>query len=135
MVQQFFADARLLGIMAQLKQYQLCWHLNRMLNFDFRINNQMEIGMVKKGRQYFFPIYQFQKPSESLCHFIYSNQDDGEYLLPELRHFDFIWLMKFDGVPEEDMSLFINSAKAIPATQMVVELAPEKVKNKQSLVF
>ena len=30
-----------------------------MLNFDFRINNNIEIQLNKKDRKYFFPIYEY----------------------------------------------------------------------------
>ena len=34
----FFEDTRLLGVVAPVKDYQLCWQLNNRLRFDFRIN-------------------------------------------------------------------------------------------------
>ena len=41
MVQQFFEDCILLGIVAPVKDYQLCWQMNQVLGFDFRINNEI----------------------------------------------------------------------------------------------
>ncbi|MDE3213692.1 MAG: IPExxxVDY family protein, partial [Bacteroidota bacterium] len=52
MAEDFFEDARLLGIVAPMEQYRFCWHLNQMLHFDFRINNQIEIQLYKKTRKY-----------------------------------------------------------------------------------
>ncbi len=54
MVDEFFTNTLLLGIVAPIEQYRFCWHLNQILNFDFRINNQIEIQLNKKARKYFF---------------------------------------------------------------------------------
>src|SRR5665647_3717088 len=66
MVEEFFEDTRLLGIVAPMEQYRFCWHLNQMLNFDFRINNSIEIQLNKKERKYFFPIYQYGEQSGTI---------------------------------------------------------------------
>jgi hypothetical protein len=106
-----------------------------MLNFDFRINKNIEIQLNKKARKYFFPIYQYGEQSGTIKHYLYNNEDDGEYLLPEFKHLDFLWLMKDDIMKDEEVNIFVNSIKTIPAVQMVVELTNEKIKNKQHLVF
>ena len=92
----FFEDTRLLGIMAPMKDYQFCWQLNNMLSIDFRINHEMEIRLKKKKRDYFFSVSEYHEPSGSLAHYFYNNQFEGEYLLPEFKHLDFLWLMKDD---------------------------------------
>ncbi len=135
MVDDFFKDTRLLGIVAPIEQYRFCWHLNQILNFDFRINNSIEIQLHKKDRKYFFPIYQYGELAGTIKHYLYNNEDDGEYLLPEFKHLDFLWLMKDDIMKDEEVSVFVNSIKSIPAVQMVVELTNEKIKNKQHMVF
>ena len=50
----FFEETKLLGIMAPMKDYQFCWQLNNLLGIDFRINNELEIQLKKKDRNYFF---------------------------------------------------------------------------------
>ncbi|HEY1871285.1 MAG TPA: IPExxxVDY family protein, partial [Chitinophagaceae bacterium] len=99
----FFEGTKLLGIMTPLKDYQLCWQLNSVLAMDFRINNDIEIQLTKKERNYFFAVYEFLEPTGSLSHYVYNNRFDGEYLLPEFKHLDFLWLMKGDVVNEEGL--------------------------------
>ncbi|HSN09338.1 MAG: IPExxxVDY family protein [Bacteroidota bacterium] len=135
MLEEFFENTRLLGIVASIEQYRFCWHLNQILNFDFRINNSIEIHLNKKTRNYFFPIYQYGEQSGTIKHYLYNNEDDGEYLLPEFRHLDFLWLMKDDVLKDQELSVLMNSIKTIPSVQMVVELTNEKIKNKQHLIF
>jgi len=131
----FFEDCRILGIMAPIKDYQFCWHLNSVLGMDFRINNEIEIQLKRKKRDYFFSVYEFPEPTASLAHYVYNNHFDGEYLLPEFKHLDFLWLMKGDTVSDEDLSQMISSIKQINGVQLVMELTNEQIKNKGHLIF
>lgn len=131
----FFEETRLLGVMASLKDYQFCWQLNSMLGVDFRVNNEIEIQLKKKNRNYFFGVYEYKEPTSSLEHYIYNNQFDGEYLLPEFKHLDFLWLMKGDAVSDELLQQKTGNLRSINAVQLVVELTNEKIKNKEHLVF
>ena len=135
MLEDFFDNARLLGIVTSMEQYRFCWYLNQILNFDFRINNSIEIHLNKKTRNYFFPVYQYNTLSGTIQHYLYNNEDDGEYLLPEFRHLDFLWLMKDDIMKDEEIKELVALIKTVPSVQMVVELTNEKIKNKQHLVF
>ena len=135
MIEEFFADTRLLGIVAPIEPYRFCWHLNQLLNFDFRINNNIEIQLNKKERKYFFPIYEYGEQSGTIKHYLYNNEDDGEYLLPEFKHLDFLWLIKDDIMPDEEVSLLATSIKALPPVQLITELTNEKIRNKQHLIF
>ena len=131
----FFEDTRLLGIMAPMKDYQFCWQLNNILDVDFRVNNDIEIQLKKKNRNYFFSLYEYQEPATALEHYIYNNQFDGEYLLPEFKHLDFLWLMKGDIVTDVMLQQQVENIKSIAGVQLVVELTNEKIKNKEHLVF
>lgn len=135
LAEEFFEDTRLLGIMAPVKDYQFCWSLNAALGMDFRINNGIEIQLKRKKRDYFFTVFEYGEPTGSLCYYVYNNQFDGEYLLPEFRHFDFLWLMKGDQVQEETLQQLIHSIRTMNGVQLVAELTNEKIRNKENLVF
>ncbi len=131
----FFEDTKLLGIMAPVKDYQLCWQLNNILGIDFRNNNDLEIQLKKNKRNYFFSVYEYAEEHTCLVHYLYNNQFDGEYLLPEFRHLDFLWLLKGDVVTEETLSKLIDSIRGIKGVQLVVELTNEQIRNKEHLVL
>ncbi len=131
----FFADTRLLGIMVSAKSYRFCWQLNNMLGYNFRLNTGIEIHIQKKGRQYYFPVYQHAVHGSFLNHFIYHNQYDGEYLLPEFKHIDFLWLIKGDCIADEQCKALIQSVKNMNGVQLVAELTNEQIKTKGNLVF
>ncbi|MDQ3277607.1 MAG: IPExxxVDY family protein [Bacteroidota bacterium] len=135
MTDGFFEDARLLGIMAPIKDYMFCWQVNQLMGVDFRMSPELEIQLNKKSRKYFFSVYEYAQPSSCLMHYLYNNQHDGEYLLPEFKHLDFLWLLKEDHVSDEFVDNLIYSLKCINGVQLVVELTNEKIKNKEHLVF
>lgn len=70
-----------------------------------------------------------------LEHYIYQNQYDGEYLLPEFRNMDFLWLMKGDIFDEEKYKWIVDSIKKITGVQLVVELQTDQIKNKHHLII
>ena len=131
----FFTGSRLLGIMSQLKNYRFCWLVNAHLNYDFRLNTDVEIQLKKKGRDYFFEVYQFCETDCETEHYIYHNQFEGEYLLPEFRHFDFLWLIKADIINEEDFRTLQQELRQINGVQLVTELTQEKIRNKGNLIL
>jgi len=131
----FFDETRLFGIIAPIRNYQFCWHLNNVTGYDFRLNPEIEIQLKKKERNYFFSIYEYAEPASSLVHYIYHNHFDGEYLLPEFRHMDFLWLMKGNIYDEERCNWIIQTIRQINGVQMVAELTNEKIKNKGNMIF
>ena len=135
MKEEFYGNAKLLGIVAPMEGYRFCWNVNRLLNFDFRINKDKEIKMIRKGREYFFPFYEYNRPPSTVKHILYSNHHDGNFLLSDLKHFDFLWLMKCEEIDQQEMDLVMDSIRLISVLQMVVELPSEKLKNIEDLFF
>jgi hypothetical protein len=135
LAESFFEDTRLLGIMAPVKDYQFCWQLNTLLSMDFRINHEIEIKLKKKKRDYYFSVFEYRVPTGCLSHYVYNNQFEGEYLLPEFKHLDFLWLMKDDIVDDEELQQIIAPVRTIAGVQLVAELTNERIRNKEHLVF
>lgn len=131
----FFDNTRLLGIIAPIKNYTFCWHLNNILGVNFTLNSDIEIQTRKKNRDYFFEVYEWKEPESYLTHYLYNNQFDGEYLLPELRNMDFLWLMKGDWVEDEKCNQIINGIKLVTGVQFVTELSDDQIKNKTNLIY
>ena len=135
LAEEFFEDSVLLGIVAPVKDYQFSWQLNQLLGLDFRVNNDIEIQLTKKQRKYFFSIYEYALPAISLSHYLYNNENDGEYLLPEFKHLDFLWLLKGEEVTNDELKALMQSIKSLPGVQLVNEMTNEKIKHKQHLIF
>lgn len=133
--EEFFEHTHLLGIMAPVKNYHFVWSIEQYMGYDFTINHDLEVQMIKKKRSYFFSVYQYHIPGSFLNHYVYHNQHDGEFLLPEFKHVDFLWLTKGEEVSREDILSIQQSIRMIPGVQLVSELTNEKIKNKGHLIF
>lgn len=134
-VSEFYEETRILGIMTSLKNYQFCWKLNNSLGMAFRLNNEIEMLIKRKGRDYHFNVYEYNETTNYICHYLYTNSYEGEYLLPELKNFDFIWLMKNEPVSNEFITDIKTWLKDIKEVQLVTEIDLDKIKNKTSLIF
>ena len=135
MAEAFFEDTRLLGIVAPIRDYQFCWQLNRLFHFNFRLNNTIEIQLTKKLISFSFPVFEYPEPNNSLVHYLYNNKHNGEYLLPQFKHNDFLWLMKGDAVDDGKFENISKSIRQINGVQMVAELTHEKLLHKGNLMF
>ena len=135
LAEEFFENTHLLGIVAPVKNYQFIWHINQNLGYTFRLNSDLEIELRKKTRNYFFSIYEYQIPQTTIVHYLYHNQHMGEYLLPEFKHLDFLWMIKGDDISGIEVSDIQQMIKQLPVVQFVNEMTHEKIKHKQHLIF
>ena len=133
MSDDFFEDTKILGIACPLKNYQFCWHVEKTLNIPFATSADLQIGMEKNKRSYSFTVYEFIHPITAKEHFLYSNKHEGEFLLPELQHLDFIWLIRD---PYNDLSEFNDlqqRLRNIPGVQLVTDVPHERIKSRDNL--
>jgi hypothetical protein len=70
-----------------------------------------------------------------VSHLIYINQGEGEYLLPELRHLDYLWLVKGEIPAGDFVETLMQQLRTLPQVQLVTELTNERIRNKQHLVL
>ncbi len=131
---EFFKEARLLGIISSQKQYQLCWQINRALNLNFRMNSELEAIIRKNGKRCFFQIYEYNEPLRFTFHYLYSNQYKGEFLIPELKHVDFLWLLKGTFYDEPALNTLMNDIRRLPIVQMVTPLQVSDLRSRSNLV-
>lgn len=134
MSDNFFDGTRILGIVSTLKNYHFCWHIEQVLQIDFQTSADLQIPFEKNRRSYSFTVYEFTHNQSATDHFLYTNKNDGEPLIPELQHLDFIWLLKgpfyFN---DTEFQKIQNSLRAIPGVQLVTEVPQERIKSRDNL--
>ena len=134
MSDHFFDHTRILGIASTLKNYLLCYHIEKQLQIDFRTSQDLQIQLEKNKRTYSFTVYEFLQPAIATEHFLYTNKNDGEALVPELHHLDFIWLLKGEFFSnEESFRSLLQNLKSINGIQLVTEVPHEKIKSRDNL--
>lgn len=135
LMDDFFEDTRLLGIVASPKSYRFCWYINHSLSYEFRLNPEIEVHLRRRNRNYYFNVYEHTVLNCFVSHYLYQNYFDGEYLLPEFKHIDFVWLIKNESSDANRCSELIATVKKLNGVQLVTELPDEKIKNKKHLIF
>lgn len=132
----FYEDARVLGIVSKYKNYKFIWSLNQHLDLNFKMITDYEIELPKKNRKCFFSVFQHCVKNTSIDYFIYQNYFEGEFLLPELKNIDFIYLVKGDfGADQIQWKNFIEGLKSVGCIQMVSEIPIDQIKTKENLIF
>ena len=130
----FFDHTRILGIASTLKNYLLCYHIEKKLQIDFRTSQDLQIPLEKNKRSYSFTVYEFLEPVIATEHFLYTNKNDGEALLPELQHLDYIWLLKGEFFNnEEQFRSLQQNLRDIDGIQLVTEVPYDKIKSRDNL--
>lgn len=132
---EYFDETRILGIMAPVKNYYFIWMLNSFLDFNFSLYTDAHVEMHKKNRIYRFNLYTSTHTESSLVHYLYQNQCDGEALLPELKHLDFIWLMKGDRIADNRCHHMMENIKKLGNVQLVTEITVDQIKNISNLII
>lgn len=131
---EFFEDARLIGIQSPMEPHRFVWMVNRQFGYRFQYQNGGEIRMQAQKRMYEFPVYQCPEPNMELLHMLYINSDDGKHLLPELKHIDFLWLLKGNISSDDFLESLMAELRKLEQVQLVIELTNEKIKHKENLV-
>lgn len=132
---EFFEDSCLIGLVTSVKSYKFCLQVNKLLNFDFRLNTDIEIILNKKNRNYYFPVYQSNVKHSFTKHYLYSNRNDGEILLPEFKNIDFIWLIKGEANIHEQFGNLLSLVKSIQDIQLATEIDYTYLGNRENLIF
>ena len=134
LAREFLEDACVLGIQTTMEAHRFIWTINHHFRIDLRYQPDTEIILPKRSKSFLFPYYLYNEPSSELQHIVYVNKHDGEYLLPELKHFDFLWLLKTEHDKSVLLQTILAELRSMDQVQVVAELAGEKIRNKQNLV-
>lgn len=130
---EFDFDFILLSITSQLRDYRLCYYLNKELGFDFNKIEDLEISYKDQQPKY-YSRYLYHIEDITPMYYLISNKSADGYLIPELKGSDFFIIIK-DFIDDEDLNLFVQTVKSIRDVLAIVELDPSKLKSKENLIF
>jgi len=134
MVEDFFDQTYCLGVVSPIKPYQFCWLMNYYLGMDFRVCIDDDVEMKRSSRTYRFNLYHYRS-EESHVHYIYQNQYDGGFLMPEFKHLDFIWLIRMEEYQTDLLNDIMESLKTMDQIQLVVQIPEDQFKNPEHLII
>lgn len=133
--EDFFADTYLLGLMTLSKDYKISLALNRSLALDLRLKPDLEIKLHRRTRIYYFEVHEYHDYFNRIQYYLYHNQYQGEYLLPEYKHLDYLFLIRGEGLQQNGTNLLENALRRLSDVQLVVSLTDENISSRSNLVF
>ncbi|RAJ10432.1 hypothetical protein LX64_00034 [Chitinophaga skermanii] len=135
LVEDFFDATYLVGLVSSARDFQLVWQINRELGYNFRVNNSLEVNLAKNNRQFFFTVYEFQEHTKSVSHYFYNNHCQAEFLLPDLKNIDYLWLVKGNYYQKSDIIKLVDQLRKLGLIQLVTIVETKELKHKMNLIF
>ena len=124
----------LFGIVTLLRDYQLCWHLNKSLQFEMKMMDDLEITHKKKNRTAVFSWFKYEDDLDKLMVYLLSNKHLGENLIPEMKQLDFILMMQGE-ISEERKKEILGIIKEIHSVQLAMEIDYSGLVSKSNLIL
>lgn len=128
-------DFVLIAISCPLKDYRLCHFINKFSGLQLQKEKVHYIPSPVPGERWAFSFYSYVPDLSETEYFLLSNKgEESGYLVPEMKNADYFLMIK-NFIDEEDLELLIDAINTIPEVVMAIEIAPEKLKSKENLIF
>ncbi|PWG82661.1 IPExxxVDY family protein [Pararcticibacter amylolyticus] len=127
-------DFVLIAVTSSLKDYLLCFKINRALSIDFVRISELSLELTSSGEPSYFSRYHYRIPETETDFFLLANKGTEGYLIPEMKQTDYFILIK-NYLDEEDTDNFMEGLNRIPEIVVAAEVNPGKLKSKENLVF
>jgi hypothetical protein len=127
-------DFVLIAITSPLKDYRLCYLINRGLHLNFTKTEDLCLDPLHGGSPSFFSIYQFRQANSDTDFFFIANKGSEGYLVPEMNKTDYLLMIKNYFEPEE-LEKLVTGLNHIPEIVAAVKVDPKKIKSRENLLF
>lgn len=128
-------DFVLLAITSPLKDYRLCYFINKDSGLRLRKVDDHEVWMPSPvGRIYFSRYAYFSDVSDTEYYLLANKAVGGGFLIPEMKQCDYFLLIR-NFIDDEDLAALQSRIGAIPDVVVASEISPEKLKSKENLIF
>jgi len=128
-------DFILIAITSPLKDYRLCYFINKMagLNLSKIDDHEVWVG-ASVGRCYFSRYASFSEVSDTEFYLLSNRGSEAGILIPEMRNVDYFMLIR-NFIDDEDLAFIQERIASIPDVLVATEISPEKLKSKENLIF
>ncbi|MGB4774675.1 MAG: IPExxxVDY family protein [Daejeonella sp.] len=124
----------LVAITATLKDYKLCFKINKQLGTNFNRINELELVFNTDESLFYFSRYYYKNIQTETEYYILSNKGTEGFLVPEMKEADFFLLIR-NYIDNEDLRTVIIALNKIPEVVVAAEVNPKKLKSKENLIF
>lgn len=127
-------DFVLIAITTSLKDYRICYLINKSLNFNFTRSNDLSVDIYQGAEPVLFSLFHYQwETTETDFYFIGNKGSDG-YLVPEIRSADYFIMIR-NYIDDDDLDSLVSTINKIPEVVAAVKIDPKKIKSRENLLF
>ena len=127
-------DFKLIALSSQLKDYVLCFKINKHLGTNFCKIDDLELPISGESQNNYFSLYYYMLPEAETELYIVANRGTEGFLVPEMIKADFFILIR-NYIDNEDFKQMIARLNKIPEILVALEVDPKKLKSKENLIF
>lgn len=124
-------DFLLFGLSCHEREYRLAWYINKELGLLFTCEEDLKVHQKSVESAHAFYRH-FDEDSELQIVLLQNRSSEG-WVLPELKEIDFFIKVESDGEFEEED--FFQKLKKIPVVNACFKVDPNKLKNRENLIF
>jgi len=127
-------DFVLIAVTTSLKDYRVCYLINKYLNFNFVRTEDLSVDIYQGAASAHFSLFRYKwEASDTDFYFIGNKGPDG-YLIPEMKKADY-FLMIRNYIDENDLDSLVSALNRIPEIVAAVKIDPKKIKSRENLLF
>jgi len=127
-------DFVLIAITTSLKDYRVCFLINKYLNFNFVKNDDLEVDIYPGADPVLFSLYRYSWETTETDFFFIGNKGSDGYLVPEIKSADY-FLMIRNYIDDNELDTILSSLNKIPEIVAAVKIDPKKIKSRENLLF
>ena len=127
-------DFIVLAITTSLKDYRLCFYLNKFAPANFIRVDELALPLSNSHTVALFNRYTYLPENNDTEFYLLSNKGSEGLLIPEMNRVDYFLVIK-NFIDDEDLEAWISHLKQIPEVLAAVEVDVKKLKSKENLLF
>ncbi|NEU10480.1 IPExxxVDY family protein [Flavihumibacter sp. R14] len=127
-------DFVLIAITSPLKDYRLCFKINKELQIDLNRLDDLELILHAGSQPGYFSRYWFTDPHNEIEFNLLANKGTEGFLIPEMKKVDFFLLIR-NYIDSDELKALIAGLNRIPEVLVAAEVDPRKLKSKENLII
>ncbi|MBD1394099.1 IPExxxVDY family protein [Mucilaginibacter sp. ZB1P21] len=127
-------DFILIAVTSSLKDYRICYLINKYLNFNFTKIDDLKLDIGPLNGSILFSLYHHNWESTETDFYFIGNKGSEGYLVPEMREADYFILIK-NYIDDDDLEAMIYNLNKITEIVAAVKIDPKKIKSRENLLF
>jgi hypothetical protein len=127
-------DFVLIAVTTSLKDYRVCYLINKHLNFNFTKADDLAVDIHPGAPAVYFSLYLYNWEASETDFFFIANKGTDGYLIPEMKKADYFVMIK-NYIDDDDLDTLITGLNRIPEIVAAVKIDPKKIKSRENLLF